>query len=481
MNISIIIYLLGWILNIVASLMVFPFAVSIYYGEATGKYFLICGVIMAAIGFALTRKRPKNSKFYAKEGFVITALSWLLLSITGCLPFYFSGEIPSFTNALFECISGFTTTGASILSDVEAMSRCMMFWRCFIQLIGGMGVLVFLLALIPFTTSGQNIYLMKAESPGPDVGKLVPKVQKTAYYLYVIYFALTFLEIVSLVIAGAPLYDAVCTSFTTTSTGGFGVRNTSLGGYSPAVQYVVTVFLYLSGLNYSFFFLFFTKRIKEALSMEEIRLYTGIFFGSIAIIAIDIIRHCGYSLEEGFRHAAFQVGSIMTTAGFTTANYDGWPALSASILVLLMFVGGCAGSTCGGLKVSRILIYLKTVKKELAQLCHPRNVKIIKIDGKPLAHNTLRTANIFFIVYILLFAVSVLLVSLDEHDLVTNFTAVASALGNIGPGLSLVGPVGNFDLFSDLSKYVLMFDMLAGRLEIFPMLVLFNPSTWKRN
>lgn len=481
MNISIIIYLLGWILNIVASLMVFPFAVSIYYGEATGKYFLICGVIMAAIGFALTRKRPKNSKFYAKEGFVITALSWLLLSITGCLPFYFSGEIPSFTNALFECISGFTTTGASILSDVEAMSRCMMFWRCFIQLIGGMGVLVFLLALIPFTTSGQNIYLMKAESPGPDVGKLVPKVQKTAYYLYVIYFALTFLEIVSLVIAGAPLYDAVCTSFTTTSTGGFGVRNTSLGGYSPAVQYVVTVFLYLSGLNYSFFFLFFTKRIKEALSMEEIRLYTGIFFGSIAIIAIDIIRHCGYSLEEGFRHAAFQVGSIMTTAGFTTANYDGWPALSASILVLLMFVGGCAGSTCGGLKVSRILIYLKTVKKELAQLCHPRNVKIIKIDGKPLAHNTLRTANIFFIVYILLFAISVLLVSLDEHDLVTNFTAVASALGNIGPGLSLVGPVGNFDLFSDLSKYVLMFDMLAGRLEIFPMLVLLNPATWKRN
>ncbi len=481
MNISIIIYLLGWILNIVASLMVFPFAVSIYYGEATGKYFLICGVIMAAIGFALTRKRPKNSKFYAKEGFVITALSWLLLSITGCLPFYFSGEIPSFTNALFECISGFTTTGASILSDVEAMSRCMMFWRCFIQLIGGMGVLVFLLALIPFTTSGQNIYLIKAESPGPDVGKLVPKVQKTAYYLYVIYFALTLLEIICLVIAGAPLYDAVCTSFTTTSTGGFGVRNTSLGGYSPAVQYVVTVFLYLSGLNYSFFFLFFTKRIKEALSMEEIRLYTGIFFGSIAIIAIDIIRHCGYSLEEGFRHAAFQVGSIMTTAGFTTANYDGWPALSASILVLLMFVGGCAGSTCGGLKVSRILIYLKTVKKELAQLCHPRNVKVIKIDGKPLAHNTLRTANIFFIVYILLFAVSVLLVSLDGHDLVTNFTAVASALGNIGPGLSLVGPVGNFDLFSDLSKYVLMFDMLAGRLEIFPMLVLFNPATWKRN
>lgn len=480
MNISIIFYLLGWILNIVAALMVFPFAVSVYYGESEGKYFLICAVIMFAIGLGLTRKRPKNAKFYSREGFIITALSWLLLSFAGCLPFYFSGEIPSFTNALFECISGFTTTGASILSDVEAMSRCMMFWRCFIQLIGGMGVLVFMLALIPFTTSGQNMYLMKAESPGPNVGKLVPKVQKTAYYLYVIYFSLTLLEIICLVIAGAPLYDAVCTSFTTTSTGGFGVKNTSLGGYSPAIQYVVTIFLFLSGLNYSFFFLAWSRRFKEAFSIQEIRLYTGIFFGSIAIIAIDIIRHSGYAIEEGIRHAAFQVGSIMTTAGFTTANYDTWPALSTTILVLLMFIGGCAGSTCGGIKVSRILIYLKTVKKELAQLCHPRNVKIIKIDGKPLAHNTLRSANIFFIVYILLFSLSVVLVSFDEYDFVTNFTAVASALGNIGPGLSLVGPVMNFDLFSDFSKYVLMFDMLAGRLEIFPLLVLLNPYTWKK-
>lgn len=473
-------YLLGWILNTIAALMLVPFAVSIYYNEGVGRYFLICSLAMFAVGFALTRKRPKNSKFYAREGFVITALSWLLLSVTGCLPFYLSGEIPSFTNALFECISGFTTTGASILSDVEQMSRCIMFWRCFIQLIGGMGVLVFMLALIPLT-GGQDLYLMKAESPGPNVGKLAPKVQKTAYYLYTIYFALTLLEIICLVIAGAPLYDAVCTSFTTTSTGGFGVRNTSIGGYSPAIQYIVTIFLYLSGLNYNFFFFLWIRRIKDAFSIQEIHLYTGIFFSSIAVIAWDIIRNSGYAVEEGIRHAAFQVGSIMTTAGFSSADFDTWPSLSKSVLVLLMFVGGCAGSTCGGIKVSRILIYLKTVKKEIAQLCHPRNVKIIKIDGKPLAHNVLRSANIFFIVYMVVFVVSTLLISIDEFDLVTNFTAVASALGNIGPGLSLVGPVRNFDLFSPLSKYVLMFDMLAGRLEIFPMLVLLSPSTWKKH
>ncbi len=480
MNITMIFYLLGWILNTIAALMLVPFAVSIYYNEGVGRYFLICSLAMFAVGFALTRKRPKNSKFYAREGFVITALSWLLLSVTGCLPFYLSGEIPSFTNALFECISGFTTTGASILSDVEQMSRCMMFWRCFIQLIGGMGVLVFMLALIPLT-GGQDLYLMKAESPGPNVGKLAPKVQKTAYYLYTIYFALTLLEIICLVIAGAPLYDAVCTSFTTTSTGGFGVKNTSLGGYSPAIQYIVTIFLYLSGLNYNFFFFLWIRRIKDAFSIQEIHLYTGIFFSSIAVIAWDIIRNSGYAVEEGIRHAAFQVGSIMTTAGFSSADFDTWPSLSKSILVLLMFVGGCAGSTCGGIKVSRILIYLKTVKKEIAQLCHPRNVKVIKIDGKPLAHNVLRSANIFFIVYMVVFVVSTLLISIDEFDLVTNFTAVASALGNIGPGLSLVGPVRNFDLFSPLSKYVLMFDMLAGRLEIFPMLVLLSPSTWKKH
>ncbi len=479
MNITMIFYLLGWLLNTVAALMILPFTVSIYYGENCGKYFLLCSLVMFMVGLFLTRKRPKYTKFYAKEGFVITALSWILLSITGCLPFFLSKSIPSFTNALFECISGFTTTGASILHEVESLPRCMNFWRCFIQWIGGMGVIVFMLALIPLS-GGQDLYLMKAESPGPNVGKLVPKIQKTAYYLYAIYFALTMLQIISLVIAGMPIFDSVCTSFATTSTGGFGVKNDSICGYSPAIQYVTTLFLFLSGFNYNFYFFVWIKRFRDAISMQEIKLYIAIFFGSIAIITANIFQ-TGYTLEESFRHASFQVGSIMTTAGFSSADFDVWPGLSKSILVLLMFIGGCAGSTCGGIKVSRILIYLKTVKKEIAQLCHPRNVKVIKIDGKPLAHNVLRSANIFLIVYMMIFVCSTLLISVDEFDLVTNFTAVASALGNIGPGLSLVGPTRNFDLYSGFSKYVLMFDMLAGRLELFPLLVCLSPSTWKKN
>ena len=479
MNITMIFYLLGWILNIMAALMILPFSVSIYYSEDCGKYFLICSLVMLMVGICLTRKRPKNTKFYAKEGYVITALSWLLLSFTGCLPFYLSREIPSFTNALFECISAFTTTGASIVDNVEKLSRCMNFWRCFSQWIGGMGVLVFMLALIPLT-GGQDLHLMRAESPGPNVGKLVPKVRKTAYYLYAIYFALTMLEIVCLLIAKMPLYDAVCTSFTTTSTGGFGIKSTSLGGYSPTIQYIVSIFLFLSGLNYNFFFFVLIKRFKDAFSIQEIRWYTIIFFGAVALITANIFT-TGEPLEYSFRHAFLQVGSIMTTAGFSSVDFDLWPSLSKSILVLLMFVGGCAGSTCGGIKVSRILIYLKTVKKELNQLCHPRNVKVIKMDGKPLAHNVLRSANIFLIAYSLIFVVSNLLICVDGYDLETNFTAVASALGNIGPGLSLVGPVRNFDLYSNFSKFVLMFDMLAGRLELFPLLVLLYPSTWKKH
>lgn len=478
MNIRMIFYMLGWVLNTVAAMMLVPFGVSVYYKESSGQYFLICALIMAIAGVLLVRKRPENTSLYAKEGYVVTALSWLLLSFCGAIPLFLSGEIPSFTNALFECISGFTTTGASILHDVESLSRCMNFWRCFIQLIGGMGVLVFMLALIPLT-GGQDLHLMRAESPGPSVTKLVPKVQKTAYYLYVIYFSLTVLEIISLLLAGMPLYDSVCTAFATTSTGGFGIKNTSLGGYSPAIQYIVSIFIFLSGLNYNFFFFLVIKRFKDAFSIQEVKLYALIFFGCVAVITGNLM-HSGMLAEESFRHAFHQVGSIMTTAGFSTTDFDLWPVLSKSILVLLMFIGGCAGSTSGGIKVSRILIYLKTVKKEMNQLCHPRNVKVIQMDSKPIAHNVLRSANVFLIAYIMVFVVSLLLISLDGHDLVTNFTAVTSAVSNIGPGLSLIGPTQNFDLFSDFSKYVLMFDMLAGRLEIFPLLVLLYPSTWRK-
>lgn len=478
MNYHMIFYILGWILNIISILMLLPFSVSLYYGESNGKYFLICATILALVGILFTRKKPKNQQFFAKDGFAITALSWILLSIVGCLPFWLSGEIPSFTNALFECISGFTTTGASILHDVEALSRCMMFWRCFIQWIGGMGVLVFLLALIPLT-GGANLFLMKAESPGPNVSKLVPKLQKTAYYLYAIYFVLTILQIICLVIAKMPLFDAVCTAFTTASTGGFATKNASLGAFSPTLQYITGIFLFLFGFNYNFFFFLWIRKWKDALRMQEIKLYVLIFFASTAAIAADIA-HAGYTVSDSIRHAFVQVGSIMTTAGFASTDFDLWPSFSKGILVLLMFVGGCAGSTCGGIKVERILIYLKTVKKEFAHLCHPRNIKVIQVDGKPVAHDVLRSANIFLISYIGIFIGSVLIVSLDGYDMVTNFTAVASALGNIGPGLSLVGPTCNFDGLSMLSKYVCMFDMLAGRLELFPLLILLYPSTWKR-
>lgn len=478
MNVKMIIYMLGWLLNTVATMMLVPFAVAIYYHEDSGRYFLACAMVLFATGLFLVAKKPEKKSFFAKEGYVVTALSWLLLSVCGCIPFYWSGEIPSFTNALFECISGFTTTGASILSSVEDMSRCMNFWRCFIQLIGGMGVLVFMLALIPLT-GGQDLHLLRAESPGPSVGKLAPKVQKTAHYLYAIYFALTALEILSLCIAGMPFYDAVCTSFTTTSTGGFGVRNASLGAYAPNIQYVVAVFLFLAGFNYNFFFLIIIRRFKDAFSMQEIKLYILIFVLAVVTIMINLLQ-TGFGLEEGFRHAFFQVGSIITTAGFASVDFDLWPSLSKTVLVLLMFIGGCAGSTCGGIKVSRVLIYLKTIKKEMHQLCHPRNVKVIQVDDKSLAHTVLRSANVFFVIYIFLFAVSLLLVSVDGFDFETNFTAVASALGNIGPGLAQVGPTKNFDLYSGFSKYVLMFDMLAGRLEILPLLVLFNPMTWSK-
>ncbi len=478
MNKLMISYLLGWILNIIAALMILPFIVSLYYKEACGKYFILCSLVYLIIGYIFTRKRPKNERFFAKEGFVMTAFAWLLLSIVGCLPFFISGSIPSFTNSLFECISGFTTTGASILENCGKLPRCMNFWRCFIQWIGGMGVLVFMLALIPLT-GGQDLHIMKAESPGPNVGKLAPKVKMTAFYLYAIYFALTVLEIISLVLAKMPLYDAVCTSFTTTSTGGFGVRPTSMAEYSPAIQYVLSVFLFLSGFNYNFFFFVWIKRFKEAITMEEIRGYVIIFWLAVIFIMGDILGK-GYNMEESFRHAFLQVGSILTTAGFASTDFDLWPSFSKSILVLLMLIGGCAGSTCGGIKVSRILIYLKTVKKELEQLCHPRNVKVIQMDKKSISHSVLRSANNFFIVYIMLFAISVLLISIDNFDLETNFTAVASAVGNIGPGLSLVGPTRNFDLYSDFSKFVLMFDMLAGRLEIFPLLVIMSPSTWRK-
>lgn len=478
MNTSVIRYLLGYILKLEGFLLLLPCIVAGIYYEKSGIYFLIVALISIAIGFIFSAKKPRDFTFYLKEGCATTALGWIVLSIFGCLPFYISGEIPSFTDALFETISGFTTTGASILPEVESLSYCMNFWRCFTHWIGGMGVLVFLLAIIPLS-GGSNINLMRAESPGPSVGKLVPKMRHTARLLYIIYFGLTTMEIIFLLFGKMPLYDAICTSLGTAGTGGFGIKNDSFCSYNVYLQWVVTIFMILFGVNFNAYYLLFFGHIRDALKVEEVRYYFGIIIASVVVISVNIAHMCT-GVFDAVTKAAFQVGSIITTTGFSSTDFDRWPELSKTLLVLLMFIGACAGSTGGGIKVSRILILGKTLGKELKQALHPQVVAPARMDGKLLNHETIRTTNVFMAAYSFIFVGSFLLISLNGFDMVTNFTAVAATMNNIGPGLELVGPMQNFGGFADPAKLVLIFDMLAGRLEIFPMLVLFLPDTWRK-
>ena len=478
MNSSIVRYILGHVLKIEAALMVIPVIVGVIYREKAISAFLITMALCAVCGILMTIKKPANTVFYLKEGCVTTALSWILMSIFGCLPFFISREIPSFTDALFETISGFTTTGASILSEVEGLSQSIMFWRCFTHWIGGMGVLVFLLAVIPLT-GGSNINLMKAESPGPSVGKLVPKIRYTARILYIIYFGMTVLQTVLLLFGGMTFLDALNTAMGTAGTGGFGIRNDSFTSFSPYIQWVVTIFMILFGVNFNAYYLIVLRQFKKAVKVEEVRCYFGIILAATAIIFVNIYRSVG-AVELTLRQSMFQVASIITTTGFSSVDFDMWPSLSKSVLVVLMFVGACAGSTGGGIKVSRILILCKTVRKELHIFLHPNAIKKIKMDGKAIPHEVVRSTNIFFIVYVLIFASSIFLIAFDDFDLITNFTAVAATFNNIGPGLELVGPTGNFGMFSWFSKLILTFDMLAGRLEIFPLLILFVRDTWKK-
>lgn len=478
MNIGMILYFLGWVLGIEGVLMILPCVIAVIFGEMNGFYFLGIGLFCGITGWLLAHKKPKSTVFYAKEGFVSVALSWIILSFFGALPFYFSGQIPVFEDALFEVISGFTTTGASVLAAVEPLDKCMLMWRSFTHWIGGMGVLVFILAVLPLA-GGYNIHIMRAESPGPSVGKLVPKVKATAKILYLIYFSMTMLQIFILLFSGMPWFDSIAMSFGTAGTGGFGILNDSCGSYTTFQQAVFTVFMILFGINFNVYYLFLIKKPKDALHCEEMRVYLGIILASTLFIAWNIR---GYfpSILQALHHSAFQVASIITTTGYSTVDFDVWPGFSKSILVCLMFVGACAGSTGGGIKVSRIAIAFKTVKKELSSLVHPRSVKVLKYEGKVIEHTVLRSINTFLIAYMLIFTVSVLFISLDNLDLTTNFTAVAATLNNIGPGLNEVGPACNFGLLSPFSKYVLMFDMLAGRLELFPMLLLFSPRTWMK-
>lgn len=477
MNRLIIVYILGNVLKITGVLLLLPIVTGIIYHEATTMFFVYVALGCLAGGLLLTLKKPKNQVFYLKEGCVATALSWIVISIVGALPFYISGQIPSFTDAMFETVSGFTTTGASILTEVEHLDKCMLMWRSFTHWIGGMGVLVFLLAVIPLN-GGSHMNLMKAESPGPSVGKLVPKVKYTARILYAIYIAITIIELVLLLIARMPVFDALCTSFGTAGTGGFGIKNDSMASYSSAIQWIVTIFMILFGVNFNAYYYILFRHIRKALSMEEVRCYFAIILASIAIIFFNILDTSVNALTA-LRDASFQVGSIITTTGFSTVDFNQWSDVCKVVLVLLMFIGACAGSTGGGIKVSRFLVLVKTVVKELNSYIHPKSVKKIKIDDKPVEHEVVRAVNVYFITFMIVFSASVLLVSFENTDLVTSFTAVAATINNIGPGLELVGPAANFSIFNPFTKYVLIFDMLAGRLELFPLLILFHPTIWK--
>lgn len=478
MNYVMIRYMLGWVCYIEAAFMTLPLLVSLIYRETAGYAFLITIGILVLVGFLLTRWKPKTRTMYVREGLVITAFSWILLSGFGAIPFLLSGEITSVEDALFETVSGFTTTGASILSDVEALSHACLFWRSFTHWVGGMGVLVFILAVLPMQ-GGSSVHIMRAESPGPSVSKLVPRIRRTAMILYGIYLCMTVVEIIILLLCGMPVFDALTTSFGTAGTGGFGIKNDSIASYSVLCQSVIALFMVAFGVNFNIYYLILRRKISQAAHSTELWTYLIIITVSILAIGISIFPMFA---DKGmaFHQAFFQVASIITTTGFATTDFGQWPEIAKTILVALMFVGACAGSTGGGIKVSRIIILLKGVKKEIAMICHPRTVKKVKVDGKALEHDVVRSVNVFIMIYLVIFIGSLFIIALDEKDLVTNFTAVAATINNIGPGLELVGPTGNFGGFSPLSKLVLMFDMLAGRLELLPMLMLFIPATWKK-
>ena len=479
MNYSIIFKIIGWVIQLEGIFFLPPALTGLIYKEY--KDFLIYVLLSTfciTVGGLVRLHKVQKTTFFAKEGFVAVTLSWILMSIIGALPFVFTGDIPYFPDALFEIISGLTTTGSSILTDVEALSHANLFWRSFSHWIGGMGVLVFMLAILPMT-GGSTLNIMKAESPGPSVGKLVPKMQQTAFLLYAIYFVMTVITVIFLLIGGMPLFDSLCHAFGSAGTGGFGIKNDSMAGYSVYLQNVTTISMFLFGVNFSFYYYILIRKVKDAFRMEEVRWYFFIFLGTVSLITLSLVAEGG-RLGESIQTVAFQVASVMTTTGYATADFNQWPQVAKGILVCIMFVGACAGSTGGGIKVSRVMIYLKQVRKELMQQIHPKRIRVLKLEGKALEHSVVHSCNTLLMAYIVIFVVSLLLICLDGFDMTTNFTAIAATLNNIGPGLNMVGPTGNFSEFSTLSKFVMMFDMLAGRLEIIPMMILFHPGTWKK-
>lgn len=479
MNYKIILNTLGWVVNFEGICMILPFLCSLGFGEQNPFLFLFCMGICLLVGIPLTLIRSKEKNMFAKEGFVTVALSWILLSIFGALPFYLSGEIPLFTDALFETASGFTTTGASILPDVEALPKSLLFWRSFTHWIGGMGVIVFLVALLPLS-GGDNMHLLRAESPGHSVGKLVPHVKNTAKILYSIYLGLTLTQF-ALMMCDPEMdwFTAITLTFGTAGTGGFSILNSGCASYSPYIQWILTAFMLIFGVDFAFYYCILMRRYKTAFSMEEVRTYLFIVIAAIALVCLNIFHMVGNTADT-VRYSAFQVASIITTTGYSTVDFNLWPQLSQMILVALMFVGACAGSTGGGIKVSRVLVLFKSVLKEIRVLTHPKCTTKVKLNGRPLEHETLRGITVFFIAYIFIFALALFVICLDNFDFTTNFTAVVATFSNIGPGLAGVGPTSNFSCYSPFSTLVLTLVMLTGRLEIFPMLVLFSTKTWKR-
>ena len=456
--------------------------ISLYHAESTAVYafFITLTIMVLVCGTLFTISRNSGKVFTAKEGLVCVCVSWIAISLLGCLPFVFSGEIPHFIDALFEMVSGFTTTGASILSDVESLSKGLLYWRSFSHWLGGMGVLVFLLAIAPGEGGkGFTMHLLRAESPGPDVGKLVPKMKSTAMILYIIYIILTIINFVLLLLGGMDPLEAICTAYGTAGTGGFGIKNDSLASYSPYIQNVTAIFMLLFGINFSCYYLLLLRQVKDVWKDEELRLYCGIVGASIILIVLNI-RQLYPTLEETIRHSAFQVSTIITTTGFATTDFDLWPSFSKGILLMLMVIGACAGSTGGGLKCARALLLLKSLRRNISQLIHPKKVQVVRMGSRIVDETVLRNCNAYLAAYVIILVVSFLLVSLDNMSVTTNFSAVLSCFNNVGPGLDAVGPTCNYSAYTPLSKLVLIVDMLAGRLEIFPMLVLFSPSTWRK-
>ncbi len=481
MNYKMMGYFISRILAVEGIFMIPALLISIYVGATSAVLgFAVTMLVIAVLAFLLGfHCRKAQRKFYAREGLVCVGLSWIVMSLLGCLPFVISKEIPDYVDALFEIVSGFTTTGASILSEVESMSKGMLYWRSFSHWLGGMGVLVFLLAITggDSKNSGFTMHLLRAESPGPNVGKLVPRIRQTTRILYLLYVLLTALDFLFLIFGGMSVFEAVCTAMGTAGTGGFGIKNDSIAGYSPYIQNVCTVFMLLFGVNFSCYYLLLLKQFKAVFLDEELRMYLAIILISVTTIAINIYHMYG-SVEESVRLSAFQVASVITTTGFATADFDLWPTLSKSILFALMFVGACAGSTGGGLKMGRALLLLKSLRRNIHQVINPQKIQKVRNNGSVVSETVLENTNAYLAAYVVIMLISLMLISIDNFSLTTNISAVVACFNNIGPGFDSVGATCNYGGYSIFSKLVLILDMLAGRLEIFPIMILFSKSTW---